>query len=249
MIANLALTYRTFLLEALLPGVIIVGLLSANIAPPGFDDAAFPVRLFFWTAATALACLVLCWSNVVIEARIASLSPKMREIVTIIVVATVFAPLFWLLLWATTMFAVGMAPRFAAALQFGVIFGAALLLVRRGVGVTGARSPRSENQCPRLLRRLPADAKGQILRLSARNHYVDVVTTTGTHTIRMRLTDAINEMEPLQGHCAHRSHWVVETGIAATERHDGKLHLRLSNGDLVPVGRKYRPALEEAGLI
>ncbi len=103
---------------------------------------------------------------------------------------------------------------------------------------------------PRLMRRLSDDVKGHILRLSANNHHVDVVTVNGTAVLRMRLTDAIDEMEPIKGLCVHRSHWVTHSAIARIERMSAhKTCVHLINGDEIPASRKYRDNLVEAGLI
>jgi DNA-binding LytR/AlgR family response regulator len=75
------------------------------------------------------------------------------------------------------------------------------------------------------------------------------VTDRGTETLRLRLSDAIDEMEPVEGLCTHRSHWVALAAITASERRQGKLFVRLSNGERVPVTRTYAPKLEAAGVI
>jgi DNA-binding LytR/AlgR family response regulator len=86
--------------------------------------------------------------------------------------------------------------------------------------------------------------------LTAKNHYVEVVTDKGSTTIRMRLADAIDEMEPVEGYCVHRSHWVARSAINAVERENAqKIFVLLSNGDRIPVSRKYRPNLEKTGLV
>ena len=56
-------------------------------------------------------------------------------------------------------------------------------------------------------------------------------------------------MEPISGHCTHRSHWVTDAAILEIQKNNGKTYLRLRNDDLVPVSRKYKPKLEEDGVI
>lgn len=102
---------------------------------------------------------------------------------------------------------------------------------------------------PRLHQRLPTEAKGRILRLSADNHFVLIHTEKGAHQVRMRFNDAIAEMDAVLGYCAHRSHWVVAAAVESAEREGAKLFLRMVDGALVPVSRKYRATLEQAGLI
>lgn len=102
---------------------------------------------------------------------------------------------------------------------------------------------------PRLMRRLPAEFAGPILRLTSEDHFVDVIAPGGAHRLRMRLADAIDEMDPVAGILTHRSHWVARAAIEGAERDGGRVFLRLSNGDLVPVSRTCRPKLEAEGLL
>lgn len=103
---------------------------------------------------------------------------------------------------------------------------------------------------PRIMRRLPPGARGRILRLAASDHQVEVVTQTEVISLRMRLKDAIYEMEPVQGYRIHRSHWVARDAVVRFRRNGPqKLVAELTNGDRVPVSRKYRTNLENAGII
>lgn len=116
-----------------------------------------------------------------------------------------------------------------------------------GVTVADAAEQAPE---PRLTWRLDADMVGPILRLSGQDHHVQVATATGTQMLRMRLVDAISEMGPVEGYCTHRSHWVTRAAIARIDRENSqKIWIVLTNGDRVPVSRKYRPDLEEAGIL
>lgn len=116
------------------------------------------------------------------------------------------------------------------------------------------RSPvhpeRAENVLrPRLYRRLPKGETGDVLHITANGHFVTITLTDGAHTIRMRFSDAVTEMDAVEGFCTHRSHWVARSAVTGHGRVDGKPVLFLINGMEVPVSRTYRPGLEEAGLI
>lgn len=102
---------------------------------------------------------------------------------------------------------------------------------------------------PRLYQRLPKGETGTVLHLTASGHFVTVTLSTGEYKIRMRFTDAVNEMDMIEGYCTHRSHWVARAAVAGHGRVDGKPVLILENGMEVPVSRTYRPELETAGLI
>ncbi|MCZ4352102.1 LytTR family DNA-binding domain-containing protein [Roseovarius aestuarii] len=103
---------------------------------------------------------------------------------------------------------------------------------------------------PRLLQRLPAELRGEVLRLSTSGHFTEVVTTQGTHTLRLRMADAIGETDPVVGLSTHRSHWVAEAAIQGVERENPhRIFLVLANEDRVPVSRSYRPELAARGLL
>jgi hypothetical protein len=102
---------------------------------------------------------------------------------------------------------------------------------------------------PRLSRRLPDGAADPVLHLSAMDHFVTVETPDGEYCLRMRLRDAIDEMDGVEGFRTHRSHWVARAAIRAVTREEGRVVLVLANGVRVPVSRKHRSELEAAGIV
>jgi DNA-binding LytR/AlgR family response regulator len=96
---------------------------------------------------------------------------------------------------------------------------------------------------------LPEELRGRVLYISAKDHHVEIVTETGRHVLRLRLADAIDEMEPVEGMCGHRSHWVARAAIAQVEQINAhKTQVHVINGDTLPVSRKYKVNLDKAGL-
>ncbi|MFB9151065.1 LytTR family DNA-binding domain-containing protein [Roseovarius ramblicola] len=223
--------------------------LIAVVAGPfgTFQTMSFGLRLAYWgtviTSGLALGALVhavfltICrgWHPFWIDLKAAAL------------ITTLLAPLIFVL-------RAGLDPMLTRAdLSPGSIwintglFVLPIFVLRRQL--TGAeRTP--EPRRPRLLRRLPdALQEAEVLRLSARDHTVEVATDHGPATLRLRLKDAIDEMEPVEGVCTHRSHWVARAAITGYVSEGGKLFVTLANGDRAPVGGKYRPRLEELGLV
>ena len=150
-------------------------------------------------------------------------------------------------------------PSFLETAVLVVAFGTAAALMRRalpGEGVAGRSAqdvpsslPGLAPPQPRLLRRIDPQAAGAILRLAARDHYVDVVTTRGTSSILMRLTDAIAELDGVSGLRVHRSHWVADTAVRGAEVRGDRLFLILSDGAQVPVARPMMAEAEARGMI
>lgn len=99
----------------------------------------------------------------------------------------------------------------------------------------------------RLLDRLPHEKRGQLSHLTMQDHYVAVHTERGHALVLMRMADAIAETQGVDGLRIHRSHWVARAAVEGVERRDGKLHLRLRDGTLLPVSRSYSEAVRSAG--
>ncbi|MFC2966479.1 LytTR family DNA-binding domain-containing protein [Acidimangrovimonas pyrenivorans] len=102
---------------------------------------------------------------------------------------------------------------------------------------------------PRLLDRLTPERRGEILHLSGRDHYVDVKTDRGKDTLLMRFSDAMAELEGLDGLQVHRSHWVAVEAVRGAERERGRVYLTLVDGSRVPVSRSHQPEVVERGLL
>lgn len=96
--------------------------------------------------------------------------------------------------------------------------------------------------------RLPLKLKGAEIRaVQAEDHYLRVHTDRGSDLILMRLSDALDELEGLEGAQTHRSWWVARSAVRDVARGDGRATLSLDGGLSVPVSRRYVRALREAG--
>ncbi|MDA7965896.1 LytTR family DNA-binding domain-containing protein [Ruegeria sp.] len=235
-----------FSLQRVLAGLVLVPLLAYSFAPFHDMDLSFPVRLIFWAGVIALALMTTWVAGYLVRLRVSESAVYLRDGVFALLILCQFAPALWVLTWLVFTFNGTSAPGLMTVMPYGVMLAMGLMLVRQ----RDVTQPEEEiPQLPRLYRRLPPGFEGQIYRLTVRDHSVDVVTSDGVFTIRSRFTDAIDEMDPVPGHCTHRSHWVTEAAILGVEKQDGKTFLKLCNDDFVPVSRKYRPGLEQAGLV
>lgn len=243
--SKLSPIFAHFSLQRVLAGLVLVPLLAYSFAPFRDMDLSFPIRMVFWSGVIALALAATWVAGKLVRARISDSATYLRDGMFALLILCQFAPALWLLTWLVFTFNGSSAPGLLTVMPYGVMLATGLMLVRQ----RDVTSPDDPQQFPRLYRRLPTEFEGQIFRLTVRDHYVDVVTSDGVYTIRSRFTDAIDEMDPVPGHCTHRSHWVTEAAIVGVEKQGGKTFLRLCNGDFVPVSRKYRPGLEQAGLV
>lgn len=231
----------------LIAGLVFLLLLSFVFQPFQAIEVTFPWRLAFWIGVMGLALGVTCVARRLLRRLFAETEFSGRDLVLISLVFVLFVPSLWLMVWLLFSANGLPCPDMLSVTSYGALLSVGLILVRREA--SKPQSEYAEIPLPRMYKRLPGSFQGRVYRLTVQDHYVDVVTSEGTFTIRSRFTDAIEEMEPIPGHCTHRSHWVVDDAIAGVERKGGKIMLRLKNEELVPVSRKYRPFLEEDGLI
>jgi hypothetical protein len=137
-------------------------------------------------------------------------------------------------------------------LDVAVVSGAAtaiMLLINRPGAVTRAAppSPTGAAAPARFLDRLPEKLKGAALyAVQAEDHYLRLHTSKGSDLILMRLSDAIPELEGIEGAQTHRSWWVAKDAIADVKRSDRKVTLILKGGTEAPVSRPNATALRES---
>lgn len=100
----------------------------------------------------------------------------------------------------------------------------------------------------RFLERLPPRLRGATLHaVQAEDHYLRLHTDRGSDLILMRLSDAVAELDGLEGARTHRSWWVARDAVRGVARGDGRATLTLEGGLEAPVSRRYARALREAG--
>jgi DNA-binding LytR/AlgR family response regulator len=96
--------------------------------------------------------------------------------------------------------------------------------------------------------RLPPRLRGAAIRaVQAEDHYLRIHTDRGSDLILMRLSDALDELEGLEGAQTHRSWWVARDAVRDVARGDGRATLTLDGGLVAPVSRRYAKALRDAG--
>ncbi|HEX4180782.1 MAG TPA: LytTR family DNA-binding domain-containing protein [Caulobacteraceae bacterium] len=101
---------------------------------------------------------------------------------------------------------------------------------------------------PPFLARAPARLRrAELYAVEAEDHYLRLHTSEGSDLILMRLSDAMDELEGIEGAQTHRSWWVARGGVDEARRADGRATLRLKSGAEVPVSRTYVRALRQAG--
>jgi hypothetical protein len=120
-----------------------------------------------------------------------------------------------------------------------------VLVDRQASAITSASA-----EPPKFLERLPLKLRGaEIWAVEAEDHYLRLHTSKGQDLILMRLSDAVDELQGIEGAQVHRSWWVSRAAITEARRGDGRATLTLSDGAEVPVSRTYARLLRERGWI
>ncbi|WP_343789753.1 LytTR family DNA-binding domain-containing protein [Brevundimonas kwangchunensis] len=100
----------------------------------------------------------------------------------------------------------------------------------------------------RFLDRLPPKLRGGAIRaVESEDHYLRIHTDRGSDLILMRFSDALAELEGLEGAQTHRSWWVAKGAVRDVARGEGRATLTLDGGIEAPVSRRYAKALRDAG--
>jgi hypothetical protein len=93
----------------------------------------------------------------------------------------------------------------------------------------------------------PKIAGGVLFAVEAEDHYLRVRTSKGDDLILMRLSDAIAELDGVEGAQVHRSWWVARDGFTTAQRDGGRVVLLLKDGAAAPVSRPNVQTLKAAG--
>ena len=111
---------------------------------------------------------------------------------------------------------------------------------------THAAAPEASR--PRFLDRLPPRLlNAELYAVEAEDHYLRLHTSAGSDLLLMRLSDAMAELEGIEGAQTHRSWWVAKAAVTGARPAGRRYLLTLQNGVEAPVSRANVAALRQAG--
>ncbi|MDG2528349.1 LytTR family DNA-binding domain-containing protein [Caulobacter endophyticus] len=234
-------------------GILVAGVAGLFLAFAGaFGTSAAPlwIRVIYW--------LVLCWSGAAAGAAVGAVVQnsgltERRPFVGGAVITLGVALPGTLYVWAMSSLMFGALPRTANLPHYflpvlvitAAITALNFLVARRPIET---RAAAAEAPPPRFLERLPPKLRGaRLYAVEAQDHYLRLHTSRGEDLILMRLSDAVAELEGIEGAQTHRSWWVARAAVVEARRGDGRAVLTLAGGAEAPVSRAYAKALREAG--
>jgi hypothetical protein len=235
--------------------IVIVSILFTLAGPFGtFQVGHTTERFIYWFVLNGVSFTMALGSKYLIIKCLDPKSVVAIECLTILATTLLFTPFLWC--WTVTMFPdlITTSPNILWMGGVVLIICSSISILFHGasfvMGTSISISPVvSEGVGARLLRRLPTNFDGKIIHLSADGHIVRAFTDTGVFELRMRFSDAVEEVSELDGVCIHRSHWVVLAEIVNVGAVNGRPCLLLSNGEELPVSRKHQTNLEARGIL
>ena len=238
-----------------LRGLIVAVVAGAFLAFSGaFGSGGTPLgqRLVYWIAMLMLGGL---WGHVCGALITRFIDPDARPWTTAAILTAVITGPLTVGVWAATglffyqrLLSLGVLLNFlpAVLLITAVLSALNVFLGRERPVETHASAPGAAPA--RFLDRLPPKLRGaRVIAVQAEDHYLRLHTDRGSDLILMRLSDALAELEGLEGAQTHRSWWVAKDAVASVARGDGRAALTLTGDLTAPVSRRYARALREAG--
>ncbi len=228
--------------------------LSALVSYSGpfgtYENLSLFERILFWSVVVAIA-IISGLVVQVLQQRTARAPRNPTALLGTSILFGIFLAIPLAQFTKSVFAALGAMPPPVHAIAFvvaTVALGTAALRVRRDVPALVVDDPVTD-QMPRLFDRLEPDQRGVLIRLEVFDHYVCVVTDRGVSKLLMRFSDAISELDGVDGLRVHRSHWVARSAVKGSETDNGRLFLVTQDDENVPVSRSFRDAVAKAGLI
>jgi len=235
------------------PGLLSMGVAAFIGAVGAFGTENVPI---LWRTLTFMALglgtsleVGLClWVTQQFPALVAR--PLMRRVA----VGAAMAPLSGLWIWSAVGFAFLGGPKLRdlpAYLGYALIMAAAMTVLSWAIFRSRASTAATPSPPPpKFMERLPFRLRdAELYAVEAEDHYLRVRTSKGSDLILMRLSDALAELQGLDGAQTHRSWWVARAGVADVRRSDGRAVLALKDGAEAPVSRTQAKVLREMGWI
>lgn len=219
-----------------------------------YDTMELWERLVYWAAVIGVGMIMAEGLQILVRRVTGETETSMSaEVLTSIALAFTFGPLLW---WVNLLLIGEVEAPVALLLQHILVV---LLVSKIGIAVRLYVRGRPEAIEPPahptlepsqlFLRRLDPELGECLLRVSADDHYLLVITAEGEGRVLMRFRDALEELAHLPGYQIHRSHWVAREALVRV-RQDGRRYLAdLSDGKVLPVSSAYVERLREDGFM
>jgi hypothetical protein len=221
------------------------------LGPLGSDALTFWPRLAYWFVGMVGGTLIGVIVVTYLRDRIGWAD---RPILTGLIAAAILTGPISLLIWAISSIGLNNGVFDLEALGFDIVPVFTVSWCMCAINLLAQRQPieththPADNAAPRFLERLPPKLCGaELWAVEAEDHYLRLHTSQGSDLVLMRLSDAISELDGIEGAQTHRSWWIARRAVKSAELTNGRASLSLADGTIVPVSRTYIRALRTQG--
>ncbi len=199
-----------------------------------FEALSFAKRFGFWGADVVAYYVVVALLKIAIELKLSHFSYLSRSFLLSILMALLLSPILS-----------GIAVQMAnddlglSSLQFNAVLIFVVTMFTCQLHRIIERLSPSKGAVPRFASRLGADGDCSVYHVTVDDHYLNISAENGEHRLLMRFSDALGELEELDGLRVHRSHWVSKCSVKKVVLNGPKMKLHLRNGSNVPVSKGY----------
>lgn len=203
-------------------------------------------RLQFWGLVIVTSVVLGLAIRTLVTHRMREATPFLRDVVVLAGFTGTFVPALALLIALMADEAHDYTILHQTAVV--VVIASGVMVTRRILGLDEGRTDPTR-RC-RLLVRIGAGPGLRVVRMSADDHYVEVILDDGSrHRVLIRFADAVAELDGAEGYCIHRSHWVADAEVLRAGREKQREFVELRDGTRLPVGKTYRNNLLARGFL
>lgn len=209
----------------------------------------------YWPLIIALSLCIAYFGRAIVTHLIPGESQALRELCAGAILTALFSPVIWVL----NLTVYGVAKESVSFVEIAssvMLVALGVSLFRFALGIETRSDPAERDAAetaevlPKFAARLTEWSGAPIIHLTVDDHYTEAHCLDGSvYRVLIRFADAVNEMDGIRGVCIHRSHWVALDFIEEAFRKKGRDFVTLATGAVLPVSRKYRVNLVEAGYI
>ena len=218
----------------------------------GTGNEAFGKRLIYWSTIMAVGS---AWGQLCQQLLTRLLNGGERPALHIAALTATVAGPICLFVWAATglffegrLYPFEYLPRFAMPVLTVAASVSALVVLLGQAAPVQTHASAGPATPVKVLEPLPPRLRGgRLIAVEAEDHCLRIHSGRGSDLILMRLSDALGELEGLEGAQTHRSWWVAKDSVEGASRRDGRATLSLAGGLAAPVSRRYARALRDAG--
>ncbi len=225
----------------------LAGVLLALLGPMGTFSASLATRIGFWVPLLVVGAI---GGGVIARATSRRLgrgeSHIRRAALLTLAIGVPMAVIAWGL--ARLVFSQEMPRDPLFFLWSSLLITAPMTALMEYANTPGPETKAAPLQAPRFRERLEAPHRGaEIFAVSSEDHYLRVHGGAGSTLILMRLSDAILELDGIEGAQVHRSWWVARSAVERVEKSGRNWSLVLKGGVVAPVSRANVAVLRDAG--